>query len=353
MLPVTWMLYGANGYTGELIAEEAARRGMKPVLAGRTEARVRPIAERLRLEHRTFALDDTMTVASNLDGIDLVLLAAGPFSHTSRPVVDACLTRGAHYLDITGEIGVFEAVFARDRKARDLGCVLMPGVGFDVVPSDCLAVSLKDALPDADTLELAFHSGGGPSAGTTKTVIENLPRGAAARVGGRLVPVPTAWRTRDVPFRDRSRFAVSIPWGDVSTAYRSTGIPNITVYMATRPRQATVMRLTRPIAPLLGLAPIQALLKGAAERYVRGPGPEERATRRAQLWGRASGGGRAVEGTLVTPEGYALTVLTAVEITDRVLAGGVAPGAWTPGQAFGGGFITEIAGCDLRIESPS
>jgi short subunit dehydrogenase-like uncharacterized protein len=345
----TWMLYGANGYTGELIAAEALRRGMRPMLAGRREERVRPLAERLGLDFRCFGLDD---VAAHLDGIDLVLLAAGPFSATSRPVVDACLASGTHYLDITGEIEVFEAVFARHDEARARGCVLMPGTGFDVVPSDCLAVSLASAVPDADALELAFHSSAGPSAGTTKTVIENLPRGGAARVGGRIVRVPTGWRTRTVPFRDRERLAMSIPWGDVATAYRSTKIPNITVYLAMPPRQMSMLRTTRLVAPLLGLGPVQSLLKGLAGRFVEGPSAEARGKARTQLWGRATSPRHAVEGTLVTPEGYALTAVASVEIAARVLAGGVEPGAWTPAQALGGGFVAELDGCDLRVGEP-
>ena len=346
----TWMLYGANGYTGELIAQEAARWSMRPVLAGRNEARVRPVAERHGFAWRAFALEEA---ASHLDGVDLLLLAAGPFSATSRPAVDACLARGVHYLDITGEIEVFEAVFARDAEARARGCVLMPGTGFDVVPSDCLALSLKEALPEADTLELAFHAGGGPSAGTTKTVIENLPRGGAVRVDGRVERVPSAWRSRTVPFRDRERAAVSIPWGDVATAYRSTGIPNITVYMSMPPRQAAVMRATRWLAPLARLGAVQGLLKGLAGRFVAGPSAEQRAASRMQLWGRASSrDGRSVEGTLVTPEGYALTARASVEIAARVLEGEVAPGAWTPAQALGARFVETLEGCDLRIEAP-
>jgi short subunit dehydrogenase-like uncharacterized protein len=347
----TWMLYGANGYTGVLIAEESVRRGMRPLLAGRREEAIRPLAERLGLPFRCFDLDDA--VARRLDGVDLVLLAAGPFSATSRPVVDACLARGIHYLDITGEVDVFEAIFARDAEARDRGSVLMPGTGFDVVPSDCLAVSLASAVPDADTLELAFHSPGGPSAGTAKTVIENLPRGGAARVGGRIVRVPVAWRTRTIPFRDRERLAVSIPWGDVATAYRSTKIPNITVYLAMPPRQISAMRMTRLAAPILGLGPVQSLLKGLAGRYVEGPSEDARRTSRMRLWGRATSPNRAVEGTLETPEGYALTAIASVEIAARVRAGSVEPGAWTPAQALGGGLVAELPGCDLRVGAPA
>lgn len=346
------MLYGANGYTGALIAREAVARGWRPILAGRDARAVGELAEELGLEHRAFRLDAPDAVARELEGVGLVCLAAGPFSSTSAPMVQACLARGTHYVDITGEIGVFEAVHARAREAEARGCVLLPGVGFDVVPSDCLAASLHEALPGATRLELAFRSSGGLSRGTAKTMVEGLPYGGAARIGGRITPVPSAWRTRVIPFRDRARSAVSIPWGDVSTAFYSTGIPEITVYMAQSPRVTAAMRLTRPLAPILGLGPVQRALKAAVDRWVVAPTVAQREAGFSQFWGEVTDAqGRRVEGTLSTPEGYRLTVQTTLECVRRILAGEVKPGAWTPSRAFGAGFIRQFEGCELRVAS--
>ena len=220
-------------------------------------------------------------------------------------------------------------------------------MGFDVVPSDCLAASLAKALPGAETLELAFR-GAKFSAGTMKTMIEGLPKGGAARVGGKLVRVPAAWKTKTIPFPGGPLLAMTIPWGDISTAWRSTGIPNIEVYMALPPKAIAAARRTRFLAPLLGLAPVQAFLKSRATR-IQGPDAEERQRERSLLWGRVTKGAREITGTLETPEGYALTALTAVEIAKRVLAGETKTGVWTPSQAFGAGFITEIPGCRLNV----
>jgi short subunit dehydrogenase-like uncharacterized protein len=341
------MIYGANGYTGRLIAEEAARRGLSPIVAGRSERPVREVGEAHGFEVRVFDLDGE--VAAHLDGVDAVLLAAGPFSRTSGPMVEACLATGTHYLDITGEIRIFEACQQRGDAAREAGCVLLPGVGFDVVPTDCLAASLAAALPEATELELAFRAIGSPSAGTAKTMVEGLPEGGAVREDGRIRKVPAAYKTRRIPFRDKERPAVSIPWGDVSTAYHSTGIGNIVVYMAAPPRMIQAMKLSRPLGPLLGLDPVQRILERVIESRVRGPDAEHRAAGSSQIWGRVCGGGRQVEGTLVTPEGYALTAVTAVESAHRVLGGQVEAGAHTPSTAFGPGFITEFDGCDLAV----
>jgi short subunit dehydrogenase-like uncharacterized protein len=346
----TWMIYGANGYTGELMAEEAARRGEKPILAGRREEAVRPLAERLGCEHRVFSLDSPGESARGIDGCKAVLLAAGPFSATSKPIVEACLRAGAHYADITGEIAVFERCHRRDAEAKKAGIVIMPGVGFDVVPSDCLAASLKLALPSATKLELAFASDGGTSRGTAKTMVEGLPQGGAIRRDGKIVKVPVAWQTPEIRFRDRPRRTMSIPWGDVSTAWYSTGIPNIVVYMGMPPKMIRAAKLARPFLRFAGLPAVQRYLKRRIDRRAAGPGEEMRRHARTHLWGRAGDGTRSVEGTLETPEGYTLTALTSVEATLRIVRGEVEPGARTPSMAFGAGFISQFEGCDLRIE---
>jgi saccharopine dehydrogenase (NAD+, L-lysine-forming) len=341
------MIYGANGYTGEIVAEAAAARGDRPILAGRREDAVRPLAEKLGCPHRVFDLGGD--VAAGLDGVTLVLHCAGPFSRTSKPMVDACLARGVHYLDITGEIAVFEACHARSGEARAAKVILMPGVGFDVVPSDCLAASLAAKLPGATLLQLAFTGLGEPSAGTAKTMLEGLPSGGAVRKDGKITRVPAAWKTMTVPFHDHERTAVTIPWGDVSTAYHSTGIPNIETYVALPRRMIRGMKLASTFRGLLKLGPVQRMAARMVERRVKGPDAEARATGKSELWGRvADDSGREVQGTLTTPEGYRFTAISALAAVDRVLAGGIAPGAHTPSTAFGASFVASLEGCTLR-----
>jgi len=346
------LLYGANGYTGRLIVEVARARGLPVTVAGRRAEAIEPLARASGLPSEVFALDEApRRLAERVGRFGAVLLAAGPFSRTSPPVLAACLKARVPYLDITGEIGVFEAVFARYAEAVKAGVPLLPGVGFDVVPADCLAAALAAALPGAVRLELAFR-GFGVSAGTARTMIEGLPKGSVARVDGKLVGVPVAWKTRTVPFPDHPRFAVTIPWGDLSTAYRSTGIPNIETYVAMPPAHVSALRWGRTLLPLAGLAPVQALLTAWAKRGIAGPTPEERARERSLLWGRVEDGeGRAAEGTVETLEGYTLTAETACLAAERVLRGSVAAGALTPSRAFGKGFLEAVR--ETRVTVPS
>jgi len=345
------MLYGANGYTGRIVAELAAERGERPVLAGRREGPVRELADKLGFEHRVFPLDaEAALVADMLAPVSAVLHCAGPFSATSRPMIDACLASKTHYLDITGEIAVFEACHDRDAEAVAAGVTVMPGVGFDVVPSDCLAASLKAALPDATHLELAF-AGGRPSQGTMKSMVEGIPQGGAVREDGEITRVPAAYRTREIPFADKTRTCMSIPWGDVSTGYYSTGIPNIVVYMRSDKRTVESLRLARPLLPLLGLMPVQKALKFAIERTVTGPSEEARQRGVTRLWGEVrNAAGDTVTGLLTTPDGYTLTAATALEAVIRIDGGAdVRAGFRTPSMAFGAGFIAEFDGCELEV----
>lgn len=338
-----WLIYGANGYTGQLVAHEAVKRGHRPILGARSAATLEPLSRELSLPARAFALDDPAAVERALEGVAAVLHCAGPFVHTSAPMVDACIHARAHYLDITGEISVFEAVLGRDDDAKRAGVALVPGVGFDVVPSDCLAALLAARMPDATDLELAFYTkGGGLSRGTLRTMIEGIHEGGAIRRDGRIVRVPAAWQSRDIPFDCGTRHAMTIPWGDVSTAWHSTKVPNIRVYIATSPRSVARMRRMRLVLPLFGFTPLRRLLQLAAGRQ-QGPDAAARERASVHLWGQVSKpGAEPITMTMRTAEGYRFTAEAAVSSVERILAGGVGPGAWTPSRAFGANFAVEV-----------
>jgi len=345
----TWMIYGANGYTGALTAQEAKRRGLAPILAGRNRQPIEALGRELDLPTRVLGLKEPKALERSLKDVDLVLHCAGPFGRTSPPMLKACLTTGTHYLDITGEITVFESVMRLDKKAKAAGVILLPGVGFDVVPTDCLAASLAEALTDATHLELAFTaSRGSVSRGTLKTMIEGMPDAGAVRKNGKITAVPLAFDAKVIEFSCGKRWAMTIPWGDVSTAFHSTGIPNIRVYSGQSPRAIRRARRMRPLLPLVGLKPVKRFLQWHVGRTVTGPDQATRDSARAFIWGTvANATGERVTGTLEAPEGYAFTALSSVECARRVLDGAVAPGAWTPSRAFDAGFVGELPGVSV------
>lgn len=345
------LIYGATGYTGELIAREAARRGLRPVLAGRNAAATAALARTLDCEHRVADLNDATALDRALQGAGAVLHCAGPFSATSSPMVEACLRQRCHYLDITGEIDVLESVHARDAAARAAGVVLCPATGFDVVPTDCVAARLRQELPDATYLALGFASTGRPSRGTLKTSIENLSRGGRIRSAGRITAVAHAFRERDIDFGDGVRTAVTIPWGDVSTAYWTTGIGNIECYIA-MPREAIArLRRLNTFGGLLRLGPVQRLLKRAVTRGPPGPDAATRAANGMRVWGEVQApSGERVVARLRVANGYDVTVNASLAIAQRLLEGGdTGSGHLTPSQLMGAGFVETLPGSG-RIE---
>lgn len=340
-----FLLYGSYGYTGRLIAERARELGLTPLLAGRDAGQLQAQAAELGLPHRVFALDDAASLDTALRETRVVLHAAGPFSRTARPMIEACLRTGAHYVDITGELGVFEMAVAQDARAKAAGVMILPGAGFDVVPSDCLAAHLKHRLPSATSLTLAFMGLGGVSRGTLTTMAENAGEGGAVRRGGRITRVPAAYRSMEVDFGRGPVTVTTIPWGDVSTAYHSTGIPDVEVYTRVPGRQVRMMRATRRLGWLLGSAPVQRMMKRSIQKGPPGPTPEQRAKGLSLLWGRVEDAdGRGAVSRLRTPEGYTLTARTSVEAVRRVLAGEAPAGFQTPSRAYGPGWILQFDG---------
>lgn len=341
-----WMIYGANGYTGLLMVEEAIRRGLRPVLAGRSRAAIEPLAQRFGLPARVFELNDLTATAMGIRGMSLVLHCAGPFSKTSKPMVKACLQEGAHYLDITGEIDVFAACHALDAEAQQRGIVLLPGAGFDVVPTDCLAAILKLELPTVTELVLAFDAPGGPSPGTAKTAVEGLGLGGRVRIDGEMRKVPLAWKSRTFKKDNEQRLAMTIPWGDVYTANISTGIPNIEVYMCVPPSTLANVRRIRWLGPALGLSPVQALLKAQIARKVQGPSERKRQQAQTWVWGEVrDAAGREAKAVLVTPNGYTLTVSAALGIVTKLMAAQRPIGGYyTPSRLMGADYVLRLPG---------
>lgn len=350
-----WMIYGANGYTGELIAREAVRMGLQPILAGRTAPLIQALARELDLESRVFGLDDPQDLAVQLAGVHLVLNCAGPFSHTAEPMVEACIASRTHYLDITGEVDVFEMVHdaARSARAREQGVVLCSGVGFDVVPTDCVAMKLKEQLPDAQHLRLGFETRSGFSPGTLKTVIDGLSKGNLQRVDGVVVSRGAGMDVDTINFGQGERVAMSIPWGDVSTAYYSTGIPNISVWVPVPPPLVWGARLSNVLRPVIGLKVIQKFLQRLVAQLVYGPTEEERARHTMQVWGEATNSqGKKVAVRIKTANGYQLTIDSALLVAVWLLSNEHEGGSYTPGMLLGSDILEKLPGSgQFQIEA--
>ena len=343
------LIYGSYGYTGRLIVQLASSYGLAPLLAGRDHQRLAAQAAQHGFEYRAFGLNDPAAMDAALLQDDVVLHCAGPFTHTSAAMLEACLRNRAHYLDITGEIEVIEAVAARDAEATAARIMMMPGTGFDVVPSDCLALHLKQKLPTATHLLLGIRGTGPLSHGTATTMVEHRARGGLIRRDGRLTRVPTAWRVRKIDYGDgRMRTAMTIPWGDVATAYHTTGIANIEVYAAVPRAVVFAAKASRYAGRLLATSLVKKLLKRRIDARPAGPDADELQHGASFVWGCVyDDAGNSAEARVTAPNGYLLTAHTALLIGKRVLGGDISHGFQTPARQYGSNFILQVPGTTL------
>jgi short subunit dehydrogenase-like uncharacterized protein len=351
MQPFTFLLYGANGYTGQLIARHAAEYGLRPILAGRRCEALEPLAQQLGLPYQVIDLNDTAALHAALRPVPLVVHAAGPFAHTARQMVEACLQTGTHYTDINGDISVFELLKGYDAAAQQAGIMVMPGVGFDVVPTDCIAQRLHQQLPDATHLQLAFATEGGQiSHGTAMTMAGKLGEGGATRHQGRIVKVPLGQEGMWVDFgtgqgQRKKWFVMSIPWGDISTAHFTTGIPNITTYTGMKPKVYRLLKWQWAFNWLLRTGWVRRYVKKKIAQRPAGPSNEQRAKAVGYMWGRATNAvGQSVEARLCGPEGYTITLHATLIIARKILNGQWHKGYQTPAKVYGAALAEEVPG---------
>jgi short subunit dehydrogenase-like uncharacterized protein len=353
----TFLLYGANGYTGELIARYAQQYNLQPVLAGRRKEVIAPLAEKLNLAYKIFDLDDSTALADALKDVKVVLHAAGPFQFTAKQMINACLQTGTHYLDINGDIAVFETIKQYDAAAKKAGIMLLPGAGFDVVPTDCIALQLKKLLPDAIALKLAFASlGGGLSHGTATTMANKLGEGGAVRKDGKIIRTPLGQKGMWIDFSTGSTggvkklFVMSIPWGDISTAYFTTGIPNIETYTGISKKAYNILKLQPLFNWLLRTNVMRNFIKRKIDQKPAGPNDEQRSKATSLVWGQAvNATGKTATVRLSGPDGYTLTTYSALIILQKVLSGNFSAGYQTPASAYGENLVTEIPGVQREL----
>lgn len=344
----SWMIYGATGYTGGLIVEEAVRLGLTPTIAGRNAKKVQELADKHGLPWAAFSVDDGNAMRRALDEQDALLSVAGPFSATADQVMRACIATKTHYLDVTGEIAVFEQAHALDALAKEAGVALIPGVGFDVVPSDCLAAHTASLVEDAQTLKLYIQGLGSASRGTAKTAVESLGKGTLVRRGGKIVTTPAGQLRdrRDISAGETDFIAVS--WGDVSTAYHSTDVPDIEVYFPADRQMKTMMGLSRYLGPVMKSSAVQGFLKKQIDAMPAGPGEQAREKETSVIFAEVTGkDGTTARAKLTTPNGYSLTAESAVRCTQGIVKSDDLTGFLTPSKAFSADFVTGLTGCEL------
>jgi short subunit dehydrogenase-like uncharacterized protein len=277
---------------------------------------------------------------------------AGPFAVTAAPMLNACLATQTNYIDITGEIEVFEAMWSREEQIRLAGITAVPGAGFDVVPTDCLAGYVAGKLERPASLAIALRGLESASQGTLRTAIRQVSKPVLCRRAGAIVALDDR-SVRWIDFGSGDEPCVPVSWGDVATAFHSTRIGNITVYFRRTELLRSVDSLGKLFGPLLRSRIGQRGLAAIVRSLPEGPSQTERNGHRSTIWAEAIDcSGRSAKASLSTPDAYDFTANSALEISSRISSLPVALGLVTPFQAFGADFVLSLPGCS-RLDIPS
>ncbi len=336
------LIYGANGYSADLIIAEVIKLGIKPILAGRNEIGVRNTAVKYGCEYRIFSLNDHEKIISELTDIHTVLNCAGPFRFTAKQMIDACLESKTNYLDITGEVEVLDYAWKKDQIAKEQGIVLLPSTGFDVIPTDCLAKKLSEQLPAANSLELGLINGGGISKGTLLTTFQMMKESGKIRRDGKIINSPIGEFAISMNNSNFKFNGISIPWGDVCSAYYSTGIPNITVYLGLPRTIFSLRKILLSGLKLFSITSFHKLIERIVKTTITGPTETTRENSETIIWCRVTDGKNEINEVYKFFEGYKLTAIGSSDILLRVVNNEIKPGTTTPALAFGANYMKKF-----------
>ena len=345
---IKWALFGATGVTGQLILARAIARGLRPTLAGRDAAALERLAAPHGLATAVASLDDAAALRGALRDHRLILNAAGPYSITSRPLIDAALAERVDYIDLDGEIAPFAALLARDAEAVARGTVLIAGAGFGVAAAETLAARLHASLGGVEAIRLAVAADSAfASAAVGASTLSVLEGGGRVIEDGVLVAHRLAaerWHER-LPSGGRIAFA-SAPLVELLAMRRAFAAREVIAGVPMAAGQARMVSLIAPVLP--ALLRVRAIRRRMAN--TGGHGGSDEATGRSycsRVWATARYNGRAASGLLEAGEGFATSSEIAVAAVERVINRRPAAGAHTPASAFGGQWADPILG-DIR-----
>lgn len=340
------LLYGATGFSGAALAERLRDLGRDLILAGRDAAAVAAMAARLGTDWRAFGLDDRAALDASLAGVAVVLHCAGPFVDTAAPMMAACLRTRTDYLDLAGEWPVFAAARDLGDLAQQAGVMLMPGVGFSVVASDCLLALAAARQPGTRALRLGVSRAHGMSRGSVKTLFAMNDHAVVAARDGALVRLPAGRTSHGFDFGGGEARAVGVSWPDVVTAPVTTGIATVETFAEADAAGHFAVRAGALAAPLTRHPRARAAVALAATAMLPAR-PRLEAAGFVLVAETTDRWRRTATLRMRTRDGYAVTTETASAIVRRILAGDRRDGFATPAGLFGGDFILGLGCAEL------
>jgi short subunit dehydrogenase-like uncharacterized protein len=342
---VTIVLYGATGYTGRLVVDELERRGLDYVLSGRDEAKLARLAGDRGAEARAVALDDEPALRELFADASVVISCAGPFTLAGDALVRAAIDTGTHYVDSTGEQPFIKMVFDNHGAAAErTGVALVPALGFDYAPGDCIAGLAARGHEPLEEVVLAYAVRGfGMSRGTMRSALEIAKGGDVVYTDGDWRPTPFGvFRANfDFPEPIGRQVMSRYPSGEVVTVPHHTRTRRVVSMITARtlaphPTLAPILPYTLPAAALTLRTPLRGVLNRAIGALPEGPAEAERRSAEFTIVAVARGeDGAERRGVVRGSDMYGLTAVTLVHGAELMSSPGYdRAGALGPAAAY-------------------
>lgn len=343
-MSVKWMIYGATGFTGKLIIEQCHTIETSPVLAGRDREKLKKLSEESGYSYRVFDLTNQDKIERELREFDFVVNVAGPFWKDIELLVNACINSHTDYIDLVAGPELSEL----HESALMKDVMLLPGVGFSIVPSDCLKGYLLTKCPDATHYSVFISGLNSVSRGTARGGFEIFKKGILFRRNGSLERV-SDFSEKSIDFGTGGTPCIPMPWGEIHAAHRFTGIHTIRTYAeATKMRRQFLFSM-KYLRRLFATSFMQKRLQSMVDSWPEGPDAAEMSREKSTVAGVIQNERGEQHGARIhTAEGYRFTAQSVCAIVNLVLSGKRASGYQLPGTLFGYKFVLDIEGVSME-----
>ncbi|NRB41299.1 MAG: saccharopine dehydrogenase NADP-binding domain-containing protein [Pseudomonadales bacterium] len=309
-----WMIYGANGFLGQLIVAEAVRRGYQPILAGRNDKALMLLADTYDLEYRVFDLQHQKIIKDQLHDVVLLLNCAGPFMQTADALRTAAIAKGCHYLDVSAETAVNQQSLACDNQAIESGSVILPALGFYSVVADVLVHRLLEQHAEISRVKLIYTGQPFYSRGMQKTLFFLFLQGTV--------------NAKKLPY--------ALLQADKGMCMYSSGLNEISLYQESCHSVFRKYRWMGILKPILKTALIQRFIENQMDKR-RENKCSDTLTRNIQITAQgyiAGDNSGRLEHKMEVAESFSFSVFSTLMAVEHVLADKLMPGAYSPSQAL-------------------
>lgn len=337
-----WIIYGATGYTANLIIKKAIQMGLPPVLAGRDRSKISSVAKKYGLKYKVFEINDINVIQANIENSNLILNASSNYKLTAQPFINACLASGCHYLDLCGEISVLKKIFEYNELAKYGNITIIPNSGYHSIVTDCFAGYVANLIENPIELNYYLLDASIPSLGTLKSSLDAFLGGGFVLKYNNFENIKMGSIKTRVEHKNKALTLYASPMAELYLSHISTSIPNINVYLKIPLLYSLLLDYFGDYILKLLQSEKRTAILNLIDKFVKGPSEAINKKLKSMIGVNVKNlKGDSLTMWLEAPEAYDFTATLSVEAVKLALSG-LPSGVLTPIQAYGCNFLSKF-----------